>query len=150
MKVSELMSFPVHVCHPEESLARAADLMFEHDCAAIPVVDNAFALVGMITDRDVCRAAAAEDRPLDARSVDEDMTTNVAWCAASDEVLEAGRIMRDHGVRRLPVLAEDGSVIGIVSLSDLARVALDHDRATEISPEIVDTIFVAVARPHRP
>ena len=57
LKVKELMTLDVSCCHPGDTLERAAELMWQHDCGCVPVVDEGSHVVGMITDRDVCMAA---------------------------------------------------------------------------------------------
>ena len=64
MKVAELMTRSVLAAHPQDSLARAAQMMWDHDCGALPVIDDSGRVLGMITDRDVCMAAYTQGRPL--------------------------------------------------------------------------------------
>ncbi len=62
MKVKDVMTSPVLFCAPETNLAAAAMIMWESDCGALPVVSHETKVVGMITDRDICMAAATKHR----------------------------------------------------------------------------------------
>jgi CBS domain-containing protein len=87
-------------------------------------------LVGMLTDRDLTLRAIAEGKDPKTTTVQEAMTADVAYCFEDQEVEEAGRIMKENQIRRLPVLNRDKLLVGIVSLGDLATRA-DEKRAGE-------------------
>ena len=101
----------------DQSVGEAARAMRDWGVGAILVVSNG-SLYGLVTDRDlVVRAvagASGEDEPVGPLS-----SANLIGVDAGAHVHEAMRLMRQHSVRRLPVL-EDGQVAGIVSLGDLA------------------------------
>jgi len=120
VNVGALMSQDVHTCHPLDSLHFAARLMWDHDCGSVPVVDQNL-VVGMLTDRDICMAAYTQGRSLHHLTVRDAMSRQVHSCHADDALSTAGQIMAVHQVRRLPVIEEDGRLVGIISLSDLAR-----------------------------
>ena len=64
MRVEQLMSRPVHCCRPEDTLACAAQLMWDHDCGCVPVVAaDGTGLAGIITDRDICMCAYFQNKP---------------------------------------------------------------------------------------
>ena len=100
-----------------QSIGEAARTMRDWGVGAVLVVRNE-SLYGLVTDRDLVVRAVAE-----ARGADEPVgplsSANLIGVDADADVHEAMRLMRQHGVRRLPVL-EDGQVAGIVSLGDLA------------------------------
>jgi CBS domain-containing protein len=124
MRVEQVMSRPVHFCHPEDSLAKAACLMWDHDCGCLPVVaEGAHRVAGMITDRDICMHALFENKPLAELQVKQAMATDVQVCRPYDELSVADEIMRGARLRRLPVLDDDGNLVGMVTLADLAREA---------------------------
>lgn len=128
MKVSELMTRDVRVCHADESLARAAELMWEHDCGIVPVVDEARRVQGVVTDRDVCMAALHNGRPLHELLVTQAMARKPVIVAEGDDVTEAHELMRRARVRRLPVIDAQARLIGILSIQDLARAASGESR----------------------
>ncbi|HVS11206.1 MAG TPA: CBS domain-containing protein, partial [Planctomycetota bacterium] len=80
MKVEQLMTRDVKACAPQDSLSRAAQLLWESDIGALPVVDSEGRVVGMVTDRDVCMAAYFKGRPLAEIRVDETMARKVYSC----------------------------------------------------------------------
>jgi CBS domain-containing protein len=130
MKVSDLMTKEVKTCHQHDSLNRAAQLMWENDCGAIAVVDADAKVIGMLTDRDICMAAYTQGLALSAVSVGSVMSCDVCVCAGSDNITSAAEQMRERQIRRLPVLDKDHRLVGILSMSDLAR-KLDRLRTSK-------------------
>jgi CBS domain-containing protein len=120
MKVEQIMNRQVEVCYPHDSLNRAAQIMWEKACGAIPVVDEGSKPTGFLTDRDVCMAAYTQGKPLEAMRVEGAMARKVVCCMADDDVSSAAQLMRQNGVRRLLVVGRDGTLQGLLSLDDLA------------------------------
>ena len=130
MKVKEVMTPNAKAIWLTESLADAAKLMWENDCGVLPIIKDGRHVVGMITDRDICMATAMHDRNPSGMSVEEVMTGEVYAVAPEDNVAEALRTMKEHAVRRLPVI--DGTeCIGIVSQADLAK-EIDEEKVGEL------------------
>ena len=123
MKVSELMTKEVKACHRYDSLNRAAQLMWENDCGSVPVVDADRKVIGMLTDRDICMAAYTQGVALSEVSVGNVMSRNVCICNPSDNIASAAERMRERQLRRLPVVDEQEVLVGILSMSDIAREA---------------------------
>jgi CBS-domain-containing membrane protein len=125
MKVEQLMSREVKVCRSDDTLSRAAQLMWECDCGCIPVIsaNGDGALIGIVTDRDVAMAAYTQGLPIAAIPVTTAMSKQVICCHASDGVGQAEALMRDSKVRRLPVLDQNDRLVGLLSLNDVAREA---------------------------
>jgi signal-transduction protein with cAMP-binding, CBS, and nucleotidyltransferase domain len=116
-KVRDVMTpGPIGVDY-DQSVGEAACAMRDWGVGAILVVSNG-SLYGLVTDRDLVVRAVAEEREAD-EPVGPLSSANLIGVDADADVHEAMRLMRQHGVRRLPVL-EDGQVAGIVSLGDLA------------------------------
>lgn len=109
-----------HICHPGDSLAQAAKLLWEGDCGALPVIDGESRVVGMVTDRDICMAAFTRGLPLHSMSVASAMSTEVHAAGPDDSLAHVARIMSKHQVRRVPVV-EGGKLVGLISLADLAE-----------------------------
>ena len=127
VKVRALMSQDVRTCRPSDSLHFAARLMWDHDCGCVPVVDQNV-VVGMLTDRDICMAAYTQGRSLPELTACGAMSKHVYSCHPDDLLSAAEQIMATHRVRRLPVIEKDGRLVGILSLSDLAREATPMSR----------------------
>ena len=79
MHAENLMSHPIVSCHVNDSLNVAAQLMWDHDCGAVAIVNDDGKLVGMVTDRDVCMAAYTQGRSLDAILVNSAMSKRVVF-----------------------------------------------------------------------
>ena len=120
MKVRDLMSSPVHTCHANESLAHAAQLLWEHDCGVLPVVDRDGRVGAAITDRDICMGAWTRGKDLAALRVADSMSRSVVTCRAEEELSAAADTMAKHQLHRLPVVDEHGKPVGMLSLSDFA------------------------------
>jgi len=120
MQVNEVMSHPVRVVDPTDTLQQAAQLMAELDAGSLPVGEND-RLVGMITDRDI--AIRGDGRGCDPTRtpVREVMTKEILYCFDDEDVDHVADSMAMQQVRRLPVLNREKRLIGIVSLGDLAR-----------------------------
>jgi len=119
MKVKEVMTPDAKAIWITESLADAAKEMWENDCGALPIIKDGRKVVGMITDRDICMASAMRDRNPSAISVEEVMNATVYEAEAEEDVAQALQTMRDHKIRRLPVLNLEGELEGIVSMNDI-------------------------------
>lgn len=127
MKVAKLMTLLPHTCRPEDSLERAAQLLWEHDCGVLPVVDQKGRAIAAITDRDVCMSANTKGARLAELRVGSAMSTTLVRCRADEELAVATQRMVELGVRRLPVVDSGCSVIGMLALNDVARAA-GHDK----------------------
>jgi CBS domain-containing protein len=122
MTVRELQTSDVKWCDQNTDLATVAKLMWDGDCGAVPVVTEDRKVIGMITDRDICIAAATRAKtPADIRA-GEVIKANggVHAVRPDDDVRVALRTMRKHRVRRLPVVDQQQRLTGIVSINDLA------------------------------
>ena len=123
IQVRQLMSTDLKTCSPEDSLHTAAQLLWNHDVGAVPVVAGG-RVVGMITDRDICMAAYHQGRPLHEIQVATSMAKQLRTCGPEDMIEDAMRIMSEHQLRRLPVVDAQGRLKGLLSINDLAREAI--------------------------
>jgi len=121
-RVRDVMTISPACCVPDTPLAQVAVLLADHDCGAIPVVENAVTgrPVGVVTDRDiVCRVVAAGRNP--ARATAGDCMSAPCVTAADDMALEeCVALMEGNRVRRIVVVNDSGAVCGIVAQADLA------------------------------
>ncbi len=118
-KVSDIMTRCVEVVTPDDTLRHAARRMDELDVGAMPVCRGA-ELVGIVTDRDITVRATAVGLAPGEACVRDVMTPRPLTCAPQQTVGEAAALMGEIAVRRLPVVDDDGTLVGIVSLGDLA------------------------------
>ena len=146
MNVSQLMNQNVAACRPSSTLDEAARLMWDRDVGALPVVDDAGVVVGMITDRDICMAAFTQGQPLYGIAVATAMSREVFSCGADDTLIAAEEIMRTHQVRRLPIVDQGGHLVGVLSLNDLAMEAAHrrNGRGRQVSGEEIAVTLAAV------
>ena len=139
MQVRDLMNPSVVSITPGESAALAARLLSRHNLGSLPVCGEDGGLRGIVTDRDiVLRCVAAEEDP-GKTQVKDIMTRNCAVVSPEDDAREAARLMAEKQVRRLPVL-EGNSVVGMVSLGDLARNHRCDMEAGKALSEISDNV----------
>lgn len=144
MKVKDMMTSDVHTCQPETNLAMAAMQMWDGDFGVLPVVADGRKVVGMITDRDICMAAASKQRDPATIRVEEVVTGQVYGCSPDTDIHEALKIMQQRQVRRLPIInADDGKLAGILSLNDIALKAQNDGRA-ELSAQDVENTLKAI------
>lgn len=124
MKVVDVMSSPAGCCCAYEPLSEAARVMWDRDCGVVPVVERVTnALLGVVTDRDLCMASYTQGRRLSEIPVEAIMSSQVVTCRAADSLELVHARMREHGIRRLVVVDELGAVDGVISINDLSRAA---------------------------
>ena len=126
IRVHELMTQPVAAVHPGTPVTRAAQLMGERDCGALPVTGDNGVLVGIVTDRDIALRIVAHGLDARATTVADCMTGRVFACYANESVAECMRQMARHRVRRMPIVDDRGRLVGILAQADLARRAAAH------------------------
>jgi CBS domain-containing protein len=117
MNIRDVMTTNPRSVSPDDSIQNAARIMRDADTGAVPVVENGRP-VGMLTDRDIVVRAVADGGQLD-RPVRDIATTNLVAVSPDMSTREANELMREHQVRRLPVV-EGERLVGMVSLGDLA------------------------------
>ena len=145
MKANELMTKGPACVGPTDSVQRAAQLMEEHDCGCIPVVESngSRRVVGVITDRDIALRGVARGRTADSM-VRDLMTSDVASCSPDTDVDQVTRVMADRQIRRVLILNADGGCAGIVAQADLARAA---ERRGEVSEQEVARVVERISEP---
>jgi CBS-domain-containing membrane protein len=150
-RVKDVMTRPVVVIHESMTFKASVGLMRKHGVSALPVVDDADHLVGVVSEDDVLvkeeraavggsrrvfhgrsrRADRAKARGAVARDL---MTRNVVTVEAEATIARAARVMDEERIKRLPVVDESGKVLGIVTRADLLRIflRLDHEIAVDV------------------
>jgi len=145
MHIKDIMSHPVVSCPAGSTLDQAARLMWEFDCGIIPVVNDDGRLAGIVTDRDICMAAYTQARPLASIPISTAMAKQVIAVHFEDPIEQAEELMRDHQIRRMPVLDSESRPVGLISMNDLARLAA-RARKSGVDRELVRTL-AAVCQP---
>ncbi|MEO8034543.1 MAG: CBS domain-containing protein [Acidobacteriota bacterium] len=128
MLIKDVMTFSPVCCQPADKLNHVAAMMVKNDCGFIPICEGP-KLVGVITDRDItCRAVSSGKLPADV-PVGSVMTKPVFTVRQDQDVEAAIELMEKQQIRRLPVVDDDGKVVGIVAPSDLAPTFASTDVA---------------------
>ena len=133
-KIKELMTVKPRTVKQGDSIVDAAKLMKGEDTGVAPIVDGD-RLVGVITDRDIAIRVVAEGRDPQSTKVEDIASQNLVTIDPQQDLDEALRLMAQHQVRRLPVVEEDGKLVGIIAQADVARHA-DAERTGEVVEEI--------------
>jgi CBS domain-containing protein len=118
----------------DSPVVEAARIMKEQDVGIIPVVEGG-RLVGTVTDRDIAVRIVAGGKDPQSVNVREIASTDLVTVDPQQGLDEALRLMANHQVRRLPVVGEDGRLVGIVAQADVAREANDK-KTGELVEEI--------------
>lgn len=140
MRVAEVMSRGIELVAPTASVQDAAVRMAEDDVGAV-LVGTSEQVAGILTDRDIILRLVVEGRSPAAVQVQEIMSAPIVSCQAADTLETAFQAMAERQIRRLVVIDEDGAMIGIVTLGDLARVMRHPDQIPELLRD--------AAEPHR-
>jgi CBS domain-containing protein len=150
VKVKELMTSAVFQLPPSAALVEAARIMWDNDCGFVPITNPLTgAVMGVITDRDACMAALFSGRPLHDALVSDSMSRAVFSVGPEDDVNKAHLLMRRERVRRLPVVDAAAKLIGVLSLNDLSRHAMQHRGAgSDAERAAVAETLAAVCVPH--
>ena len=122
VKCAEVMTMNPKMCVPEDNVTVAVGLMWDFDCGVVPVVKDLESkeLVGIVTDRDIAMHVVkhAYTHPGEVK-VNDCMSFNVISCQSEDPIESALSAMGAYHFRRIPIIDEKGSCVGIISITDL-------------------------------
>lgn len=129
MNARDIMTADPVCVTPESTVRDAARIMQRESVGVVPVVDNAGSkrLLGVLTDRDIAVRIVAEGRGSEVK-VSEIMTSTVTTCRPDDAVDAIMRTMGQEQIRRIPVLDEAGSLVGIIAQADLVLSAPNEQK----------------------
>lgn len=131
-QIQDIMTKQIHTVRSDATLLEVARLMRDKRIGDVLVTESDGTLCGIVTDRDIVVRAVADNKPVDKTKVKEFCTEDVVKLAPTASIDEAVKIMRQHAVRRVPVV-RDGKPVGIVTIGDLARHADPKSALAEIS-----------------
>jgi CBS domain-containing protein len=132
--IRDLMTSNPTTIEPDKTVVDAAKLMRDEDAGLIPVVEGQ-KLIATITDRDITLRVVAEGKDASSTNVRDVASTRLVTVDPDQDLDEALRLMAKNQVRRLPVVEEDGKLVGIVAQADVARHTTD-----EKTGEVVEQI----------
>ena len=131
MKCSTIMKTDVAYCRGGDPVEAAAERMKIRNVGFLPVCDEAGAVLGTLTDRDLALRVLAEHRPSERTTVQDVMTSELVCCSPEDELSVAEQLMARYRKSRIVCADDHRRPVGVISLSDLARVE-DRVKTTEI------------------
>ena len=146
LRATDLMTRDVFTVTADETCSDAAHVMCEKDVGSVPVVDPQGAVVGIVTDRDLCICAYHSGKALADLSVKEAMTSNVISVRPDDDADRIIELMELNQIRRLPVIDDDGLLRGFIATADIARSS--GDGLDEVSDHEVSEVMGAISQPH--
>lgn len=135
MKVEDVMTQNPASCNVNASLKDVAVLMQQNDCGQIPVVDEQNKPVGVITDRDITVRAVSQGVDVSNATVKDFMSAPVNSICFNMPLKDAVCQMEAESVRRIPVVCEQGTLKGMLSLADLAK-ADKHEATAELVKKV--------------
>ncbi len=142
MKASDLMTRKPTTCTPDQTAEKAAQLMLGQDCGLLPVVETGSdKVIGTVTDRDLAVRVLAKGKGPDTKIRDA-MSDDPSWCRPDDDIERVERIMEERQVRRVPVVNDQGSIVGIIAQADLAR-----HRGAEVPDSKISEVVDQISRP---
>jgi len=135
--IRDVMTSNPRTIDANETVAYAAKMMREEDVGLAPIVEGD-RLIGMLTDRDIATRVTAEGRDPDQVKVRDVASTQLVTVDPWQDLDDALRMMAMHQVRRLPVVEENGRLIGVVAQADIAR-AGDDSKTGQLVEEISES-----------
>lgn len=146
MKCKDVMLTLIFKCDETTTIAECAQVMRDEQLGFLPVLDRQLRVVGVVTDRDIAVRCVAERRPIDT-PVSAIMSTGpFLTCAAEDDLHELEQRMAQTKKARAMVNAEDGSLLGIISLSDIAQSERSSARTGKLLRDITRRESVSIVR----
>jgi len=134
LDVEEVMVGEVISIRPGATIKDAVDLMNHHDIGCLVVADEG-GVEGIITERDVLRRVISESRRPERTKVSDVMSKPLIVGGPTMYVEDAAKLMFKKGIKKLPIL-KNGGVIGIVTLSDIARIVSVEPQVAKVIEEL--------------
>lgn len=139
MKNSDIMTKDLVYSLPSDTVSDVAKLMKDEDIGPVLIVDDSHdgkRLVGIVTDRDLALKVVGEGRDPNSTRVEDVMTGSLVTCRADDDVENAVRAMAQNQLRRIPVVDDNGQLVGIISQADVATRLNEPQSTAEVVKEI--------------
>ena len=137
-KCNEVMTKEPVCCLPEDTVAKAAQLMQRDNIGSIPVIENdkTQKLVGIVTDRDLVLKVVAKSQDAKSTKVESVMTRQLVTCHAEDDLQKALDAMAEHQLRRIPIVDNNHKIVGIIAQADVATRVNQPEKTAEMVKEI--------------
>ena len=136
MRVREAMTSDPVCCLRTDTAQQVAGILRKLNVGAIPVVTDheSRKLIGIVTDRDLCCSVVANGLDPQRTPIEKSISMSPVACRDGENLDDCERLMQERQVRRIPIVDDDGRVIGIVSLADLAL----KDRPEKVAKTIAE------------
>lgn len=120
-KCNKVMTKDLICCLPDDLVSKAAEMMKMNHVGSLPVIENSQSkkLIGIVTDRDLTMRIVAEGLDAKSTKVETVMTRKVVTCHPHDDLQIALDAMSANQLRRIPVVDDDGMLLGIISQADM-------------------------------
>ncbi len=139
-KISEVMTARPRAVEAKTSVREAARLLESEDVGSLPVVQQGARLVGIVTDRDIAVRVVAAGLDPEATRVGDIASRDLVTLTPDDDLDDALALMAREQVRRLPIVAGEDELVGVLSQADVAQAAKEKD---------VGEVVEAISRPPR-
>ena len=138
MKCKDIMTKDPACCVGTDSAMAVAEIMKSEDVGSVPVVEDKSSkrLTGIVTDRDLALEVVAAGKDPESVKISEVMKSGLVTCKTSDDVKKAIEKMADHQIRRIPVVDEDGCIVGIIAQADVATKLEEPEATADMVEEI--------------
>jgi CBS domain-containing protein len=140
MRIKDIMTKDPTCCLPSDSAQHAASIMRTENAGVVPVVQDRQSrrLGGIVTDRDLCMTVVAEGRDPNSVKVEQCMTKKLVTCRPDGTLETVTTLMQENQIRRVPVVGENGELVGIVALADIVergkvKAAQTHETLKQVS-----------------
>jgi CBS domain-containing protein len=130
MKVQDVMTRDPRSVSPDASAREAATIMRDEDIGIVPVVEGS-RLIGVVTDRDLALRLVADGRDGNTTVREVMSSRKIATCRPDEDLDRVMDTMAREQVRRIPIVDERGSLVGIVAQADVVRKARDDSKAEQ-------------------
>ena len=138
MQVRDVMTRDPACVTPGATIREAAQLMQRENVGIVPVIEEKGTkrLLGVVTDRDIAIRVVAEGRDGSARVSEVMSSSRISTCTPDDDVDDAMKVMANEQVRRIPIIDDRGTLVGLVAQADIVRKGHDGNRAEETVQQI--------------
>jgi CBS domain-containing protein len=121
-------------CVPDDTVRHAASLMKENDIGPLIVINDLVSrrLEGILTDRDLAIQVVATGADANTTKVRDVMTRATVCCRQSDDIRHAVDLMEKHKIRRIPIVDDQGIVVGIIAQADIATRLRDSKETARV------------------
>ena len=113
------LNSPFKFFGPDSTVSEIADLMDLEDIGAVPILDESFFLLGIVSERDIVRKLVKNGRDSDLVTASDIMTKQIITVKKTSTLIEAMKLMKDSNIRHLPIIDEGKKLINFISHRDI-------------------------------